>query len=246
MAGFSFTILLLVIGFLFIYSRYKLRKQKEADRQMAEQQQLRFAAVIEAEERERKRIAVDLHDGVGQTMSAAKINLSSLQKELAFETDEQKDVFEKIVGLVDESCKEVRSVSHSMMPNALLKSGLAAAIRNFIHQLDSRVLQVDFYSEGLEENLGADKEVVLYRVIQECVNNVIKHASASRLQVALIKDEEGISVTIEDNGIGFERTAESTGIGLRNIRSRTDYLKGTVEWDTAPGKGTVVSIHIPS
>lgn len=246
-AGFMIFTLVLLIAFLYAYSKYKLKKQKETDRQMAEQQQLRFAAVIEAEEKERKRIAGDLHDGIGQTMSAAKINLSMLQNELPFASEEQRSAYEKITSLVDEGCKELRSVSHSMMPNALLKSGLANAIRNFINRIDHRVLSVDFYTEGLEESLDVNKEVVLYRIIQECVNNVIKHAGASKLHLSLIKDEEGISVVIEDNGSGFaEHSAEQAeGIGMSNIRSRIAYLKGTVEWDTAPGRGTAVIINIP-
>lgn len=247
LAIFSIALLLVAIGFLVIYSRYKLKKQKEADQQMAEQQQIRFAAVIEAEEKERKRIASDLHDGVGQTMSAAKINLSLLQAEIEFANDEQRDTFEKVLALVDESCREVRNVSHSMMPNALLKWGLGTAIRNFIHRINSKVLNVDYYSEGLDSSLDPNKEVVLYRVIQECVNNVTKHSGATKLYVSLIRDEEEISVTIEDNGKGFDihDKEKFEGIGLKNIQSRINFLNGTVEWDSTPGKGTVVIINIP-
>lgn len=247
-ACFVISLLLLSLGFLFFYSRYKLKKQKEIEQHKAEQEQQRFAAVIEAEENERKRIASDLHDGVGQTMSAAKINLSMLQNELQFKDDNQLHSFEKVVGLVDESCREVRSVSHSMMPNALLKSGLASAIKNFVNQIDHRALSVDFYSDGLNAPLNTNNEVVLYRVIQECVNNVIKHANATKLYISLIKDENEISVTIEDNGKGFDASKAENfeGIGLKNIQTRINYLKGTVEWDSAVRKGTVVTINIPS
>jgi len=247
-AVFSIVLLLIAIGFIIIYWRYRLKRQRAADRQLAEQQQIRLTAVIEAEEKERKRIASDLHDGVGQTMSAAKINLSLLQAEIEFATDEQRETFEKALALVDESCREVRNVSHSMMPNALLKWGLATAIRNFIHRINSKVLNVDYYSEGLDTSLDANKEVILYRVIQECVNNVIKHSGATKLYVALISDEKEISVTIEDNGKGFDvHDAEKfEGIGLKNIQSRINFLNGTVEWDSTPGKGTVVIINIPA
>jgi two-component system NarL family sensor kinase len=247
LASFSIAILLISICFLVFYSRYKLKKQKEADQQMADQQQLRFAAVIEAEEKERKRIACDLHDGIGQTISAAKINLSLLQAEMEFASGEQRDTFEKVLALVDESCREVRNVSHSMMPNALLKWGLGTAIRNFMHRINSKVLNVDYYSEGLDTSLDPNKEVVLYRVIQECVNNVIKHSAATKLYVALIRDEDEISVTIEDNGKGFDihDKEKFEGIGLRNVQSRINFLNGTVEWDSTPGKGTVVIINIP-
>lgn len=246
-ATFVITLLLLSLGSLYFHARYRIKKQKEIDEKLVTEKQKQFEAVIEAEEKERKRIAGDLHDGVGQTMSAAKINLSTLQREIPFANQEQITAFERVLALVDESCKEVRSVSHNMMPNTLLRSGLATAIRNFISQIDHRVLNVDFYSEGLHESLETNKEVILYRVIQECVNNVIKHAAATRLTISLIKDEEGISVTVEDNGKGFDaRTTDKlSGIGLQNIHSRITYLNGTVEWDSAPGKGTVVTLHIP-
>jgi signal transduction histidine kinase len=243
-----FVAIVLALGVVFtlLWSRYKLRKQKEIDEYLAKQQELRFDAVIEAEENERRRIASDLHDGVGQTMSAAKINLAALYGDIDFTNEEQRTAYEKIVALVDESCREVRTVSHNMMPNALLKSGLASAVRAFVNQIDGRVIKVNFYSEGLNEKLDSNTEGILYRVIQECVNNVIKHSGANHLDISLIKDEEGISATIEDNGKGFDTSRQEMfeGIGLKNIISRVSYLKGTVEWESSPGKGTVVVIRI--
>lgn len=211
------------------------------------QQELSARAVIEAEEDERQRIARDLHDGVGQMMSAAKMNLSAFEAEMKFENKEQQVSFEKIIGLVDESCKEIRNVSHNMMPNALLKNSLASAIRDFIDKMDKKTLQVHLYTEGLDERLDSNVETVLYRVIQECVNNVIKHADASTLDIAVVKEKDGISATIEDNGKGFDMTGieKFTGIGLKNIMTRVEYLKGTVDYDSSPGQGTVVALHVP-
>jgi signal transduction histidine kinase len=244
---FGISVLGIIAVFAVAYSRYKLKKKAELDLQIAAQEQLRFKAVIEAEENERERIAADLHDGVGQMMSAAKINLSTIESEIPFATEEQRSVYHKVLALVDESCREVRIVSHSMMPNALLKSGLVNAIRSFINQIDSRIIQINLYTEGLNERLPSEVENVLYRVVQECVNNVIKHSKASQLDISIIKDEDGISATIEDNGVGFNINDRSKfeGIGIKNIISRISYLKGTVEWDSAPGKGTVVAIHLP-
>jgi signal transduction histidine kinase len=134
-----------------------------------------------------------------------------------------------------------------MMPNALLKSGLSSAVKEFIEKIDTRVLRISLHSEGLNERLDSNVETVLYRVIQECVNNVIKHAGASQLDIALIRDEDGISATIEDNGKGFDAsdTNRFNGLGLKNIQTRIGYLKGTVEFDAAPGRGTLVAIHVP-
>jgi two-component system, NarL family, sensor kinase len=245
----AITGLLLVVGLL-AYSFYRSNKLQQAKKLQAtimQQQDMATKAIIEAEENERKRIAGDLHDGVGQTMSAAKMNLSSIESRLDFKNDDDKIAFEKIVHLVDESCKEVRSVSHNMMPNALLKSGLSSAVKEFIEKIDNRILKVNLFSEGLNERLNTNVETVLYRIIQECVNNVIKHSGANELDISLIKDADGIAATIEDNGKGFvvADKQNADGIGLKNIKTRIEYLKGTVDFDSAPGKGTLVAIHVP-
>ena len=240
------SILLSLLGYSF-YRRYKLKKEKQLQEEIFKQQENATKAILEAEENERKRIARDLHDGVGQLMSAAKMNLSALEAEIPFANNEQKKVYEKVLQLVDDSCKEVRTVSHNMMPNALLKAGLASAIREFLNQIDIRVIKIDLYTEGLNERLDIAVETVLYRVIQECVNNVIKHAEANHLDISLIKDVDGISATIEDNGKGFDSSNENMfeGIGLKNIKTRVEYLKGTVEWNSDKSKGTLVAIHVP-
>ena len=246
------------IGMLFVltallgysyYRRYKLRQEKKLQAEIMHQQEMATKDILRAEENERERIARELHDGVGQLMSAAKMNLSAMESDLAFTDVSQKNAYEKIVSLVDESCKEVRTVSHQMMPNALLKKGLANAVREFIDKIDNRVLKIELYSEGLNEPIDPNTESVLYRVIQECVNNVIKHSGANQLDISLIKDTDGISITIEDNGSGFNSNnisrEKADGIGLKNIYTRIEYLKGTVDFDSTPGKGTLVAIHVP-
>jgi two-component system, NarL family, sensor kinase len=237
------------------YRRYKWKQEAKMRTAILKQQEEAMKAVIEAEEAERQRIAKDLHDGVGQMMSAAKMNLSAYESNVFFKDEEEKLNFENIIALVDESCKEVRSVSHNMMPNALLKNSLASAIREFIDKLpvrtgtggDQKKLQVHLYTEGLEERLEANVETVLYRVIQECVNNVIKHANANTLDISIIKDANEITATIEDNGKGFDTSDKEKfdGIGLKNIRTRVEYLKGTVDFDSMHGKGTLVALHVP-
>jgi len=241
--------LVLLAGLLIYsqYKRYRLRKETQLQSEIMRQQEIAVKAVMEAEENERERIAKDLHDGVGQMMSAAKMNLSAFESEIQFSNVEHKKSFEKIISLVDESCKEVRTVSHIMMPNALLKSSLGAAIREFVDKLNNKTLKVHVYTEGLDDRLDSNVETVLYRVIQECVNNTIKHAGATTLDISLIKDKDGISGTIEDNGKGFDTTDKEKfeGIGLKNITTRIEYLKGTVDFDSAPGRGTVVALHVP-
>jgi two-component system, NarL family, sensor kinase len=242
-----FALLSILLGYSF-YKRYKLKQEKRLQNEVMIQQNLATQSILKAEENERQRIARELHDGVGQVMSAAKMNLSAFEDELVFKDNNQKLAFEKVINLIDEGCKEVRSVSHQMMPNALLKSGLASAIKEFIDKIDNNIIKVSLHSEGLQERLDDNTELVLYRIIQECVNNVIKHSGANKLDISLIKDADGVSATIEDNGKGFNLNdrAKFDGIGLKNIKSRIEFLKGTVDFDSSEGNGTLVAVHVPT
>jgi signal transduction histidine kinase len=243
-------ILLIVFISLLVLSawlRIRLKQKARFQQEIMKQQELASKAVMAAEEKERQRIARDLHDGVGQMMSVAKMNLSAFESNLKFVNADQQESFEKIISLVDESCREVRSVSHNMMPNALLKNNLAIAIKDFVDKIEKRSLKVRVYTEGLDDRMDSNLEIILYRVIQECVNNVIKHAEASRLDISVLKDKEGISATIEDNGKGFDIGDKDRfeGIGLKNIITRIEYLKGIVDFDSSPGRGTLVALNVP-
>ena len=239
-------VLSIFIAYL-IYNRYRLKQDSRLNQEVILQQDLATKAILKAEENERKRISGELHDGLGQMFSAVKMNLSALADHIQFEDAHGEEMFEKTLSLVDESCKEVRVISHQMAPNILLKSGLDIAVRDFIDKIDARKLKVNLSIFGLKERLDQNVEMVLYRVIQEAVNNVIKHAEASTLDIQLSKDGEGINVMIEDNGKGFDSSASQTleGIGLKNMRSRVEYLKGQVDFSSIQGAGTLVAIHIP-
>ncbi len=236
----------ILLSYLF-YNRYKLKQEARLQDEVIVQQDLSTKAVLNAEENERKRISGELHDGLGQMFSAVKMNLSALRENLSFKDDYTKEMFGKTMDLIDDSCKEVRVISHQMAPNVLLKSGLAAAIRDFISKIDAQKLKINLETFGLQERLEQNIETVLYRIIQETVNNVIKHAKANSLDIQLTKDGSGINVMIEDNGVGFDikQLEKFDGIGLKNIQTRVGYLKGTVEFSSAIGKGTLVAIYIP-
>jgi signal transduction histidine kinase len=240
------TIALLALGYL-LYRRNRLKQEQLHHRKILQQQQQAAIDIIAAEEEERKRIASDLHDGVGQLISAAWLNLKAVSNQMSNASAEEAQLIGKTLALVDESCKEVRQVSHNMMPNALLMKGLVNAVKEFIGQIDQRSIRINLQTEGLNNSIPAHIESVLYRVIQETVNNALKHAEASELDISIHQEADAIDVIIEDNGKGFNKNQlnEDAGIGLQNIRSRIDYLRGTVEWNTAPGKGTVVAIYIP-
>lgn len=239
-------IALVLIAYL-LYRRYRLTQEQRLQAAILEQQEQAASAVIEAEEKERQRVARDLHDGIGQMMSTVKMNLSLCREDFAGGRKDSELRFEQLIHLVDDSCRELRNVSHNMMPNALMKHNLASAMRDFIYKLDKQALEVDLYTEGWDNRADANTETVLYRILQECVNNVLRHARATRLDISLIRDKDGISATVEDNGKGFivEEATKAAGLGLQNIYTRVAYLKGTVDIHTAPGQGTLVALHIP-
>ncbi len=222
-----------VFGFLFYNARKKAQLEKE-----------QIKAVLLAEENERNRIARDLHDGIGQLLSAAKLNLHALEN---VNLVNKETVLEKAIGLVDESAKEVRSVSHNLMPNALIKSGLVSAIKNFINQLQTDKLKINIETSGLNKKINSEIELVVYRIIQECINNVIKHAKANQLFINLSIEKNHLNIMIEDNGKGFEvnKILEKDGIGIKNMQSRVAFLKGTMEIDSKLDKGTLFAFHIP-
>jgi signal transduction histidine kinase/tetratricopeptide (TPR) repeat protein len=240
-------LVIFLLSYLF-YTRYKLKQKAILDAEMLKQQELRAKAIIEAEEKERMRISRDLHDGVGQTLSAAKLNLSSLESKLSGKNIETDAILKNAIDLVDDSVKEVRAVSHSMMPNALLKSGLVAAVREFINKLSTiEKLKIDLEITGLHERLEPSTETVLFRVLQEIVSNIIKHAQANHITIQIVKHETELTIMVEDNGVGFDtkKMNEFNGIGLKNITSRIEFLKGRVDFDSVVGKGTTVVIEVP-
>ncbi|RZL15237.1 MAG: sensor histidine kinase, partial [Pedobacter sp.] len=149
--------------------------------------------------------------------------------------------------IVCDSYDEMRAISHQMMPNALIKSGLASAVKEFLNKINKDIIKINLETIGLKDRLDEKTETVLYRVIQETVNNVIKHSGANRMDIIIINDDEGVTATVEDNGKGFDKSKVElkSGIGINNIYSRVEFLKGTVDIDTAPGKGTLVAIYIP-
>lgn len=231
-----------ILAGLFFYRNKLRQKAKEL-----KQQDILTKAVVDAEENERKRIASDLHDGVGQLFSAVKMNLGGLFERISIPREEDRFLAENTLALVDESCKEVRSISHQMMPNMLLRSGIASDLKSFIEKIDSDTLKVNLEATGFKNKLESNVETMLYRIIQETINNVIKHAKATKLDIILTRNDAGIGARITDNGIGFDVTKKDSfaGIGLKNIATRIEYLKGAIKYISAPGEGTTVLIEVP-
>jgi len=240
--------LLLIVLLLFRTYRQKQRLQQKRILELETQQQLMAAgAVIKGEEQERTRLAKDLHDGLGGMLSGIKYSFQTMKGNLIM-TPENQQAFERSMDMLDSSIKEMRRVAHNMMPEALVKFGLDTALKDFCEDINrSGALQVNYQSIGMEEVVvEGTAAIAVYRIIQELLNNTMKHAAATNAIVQLSKTQDGINITVEDDGNGFDPLIleRATGIGWRNIQSRVEYLKGKMDVSTSPGKGTSVQIEI--
>jgi two-component system NarL family sensor kinase len=238
---------LTVIGLLFQRkNQHKQRLQLQRIKELETEKQLAAAeAVLKGEEQERSRLAKDLHDGLGGMLSGIKFSFQTMKGNLILTPDNAR-LFERSLDMLDTSIMEMRRVAHNLMPENLIKFGLDAALKDYCNDIQpSGVLQIDYISIGLENaEIEHSTALSIYRVIQELVNNILKHAEAKLALVQLTKNGNLILLDVEDDGKGFEHSKIllSSGIGWTNIKSRLEYLNARVTLDSAPGRGS--SIHI--
>lgn len=228
----------IALGASLFNSRTKLMQERKLNEEIQRQEAIRLKAVIESQEEERKRIAAELHDGLGQVLSAARINLASAGS---------KEEINHSLELIDRSCRDLREISHNMMPSALAKGGIVPALQEMITRLnDTGKISIELDTDGMEQRLAPEVEVHLFRIAQELINNILKYADAKEAQVQLIREENNLTMMVEDNGKGFEKEKleSGTGNGWYNILSRLRLINGDVELDTQPGKGTVITIGL--
>jgi signal transduction histidine kinase len=196
-------------------------------------------------EKERSRLAKDLHDGLGGMLSGIKLTLGSFSGNMVLPV-ENAAIFTKIIHQLDNTIAEMRRVAHSMMPEALLRFGLSEAVQDYCDGInESNTVKMKFIQLGSGQPLEKSTEVILYRIVQELTNNAIKHAAACNIFIQLTKHERGITLTVEDDGKGFEKNSIKKGDGLQNVQSRVDYLKASLEINSIPNEGSTFIIEIP-
>jgi two-component system NarL family sensor kinase len=246
---------LLLLGFL-AYRNFRNGQQLAAQQGELQQQRIRelekdkqlvaVDAMLKGQEEERSRLARDLHDGLGGLLSGVKFSLINMKDNLIITSDNMA-VFERSLDMIDGSIKELRRVAHNMMPEMLIKFGLDEALKEYCNNINStKLLTVKYQSLGMETRLENSVEIIIYRIVQELLNNTIKHAAATTSFVQLIREGDRLNIVVEDNGKGFDgsKTASNDGAGLQNVRSRVDYLKGQLAIHAEPGKGTLVNIEL--
>jgi len=162
-------------------------------------------------------------------------------------TPDNAQAFERSMDMLDSSIKEMRRVAHNMMPEALVKFGLDTALKDFCNDINqSGALKINYQSIGLEGvELDQIVSITIYRIIQELINNSIKHAAATSAIVQLTKNDDQLSVTVEDNGKGFDTAilTAAKGIGWSNVQNRVEFLKGKLDVNSSPGNGTSILIE---
>jgi two-component system, NarL family, sensor kinase len=237
-----------IITSLYFNYRSKQKLQLQQIIELETQQQLMATeAVLKGEEQERTRLAKDLHDGLGGMLSGIKYSFNSMKGNMVM-TANNAQVFERSMDMLDSSIKEMRRVAHNMMPEALVKFGLNTALKDFCNEIQqSGALNISYQSIGLENMvLNQTISITIYRIVQELINNTMKHAVAKNAIVQITKAADQLSVTVEDDGKGFDTTIinNPTGMGWGNITNRVEFLKGKLDVDSAHGKGTSVHIEI--
>ena len=238
------------------YRNFKAKQKVSAQQQQIQQQKinelekdkqlLTIDAMLKGQEEERSRIAKDLHDGLGGMLSGTKLSFMNMKENLVL-TPENAAQFDKSLSLLDTTIGDLRKVAHNLMPEALVKFGLNEATRDFCDNVKgSSGINIVYQYLGEQRKLEATAEVFTYRILQELVNNAVKHAGATHIFVQLTMDTSKLYITVEDDGKGFSinDTANSKGAGLSNIKYRVQYLNGTIDVITAPGNGTSVNIEL--
>ena len=206
-------------------------------------------SMMQGQEKERKRVAKELHDGLGQSLSAMNMHLGVLERDKSKLTDKSLKSIVILKGLLENTIVEVKSISYDLMPKVLESYGLTKAL-NYLRDVvdDSGKLKINLQVYGLKGRLDDEIEVALYRISQELINNVIKHAAAKKISLQLIKHSQSIVLMVEDDGIGFETMrskSDVNGLGLKNISTRVNSLNGSFYIDSLPGKGTTITIELP-
>ncbi len=239
-------IVALVAAFIIVRNKYrqlldaqKLHIQEQQIKQLEQEKQLvATQAILEGEATERKRLARDLHDGLGGMLSVVKLGLHDVKNGVALDSD---DVlrFNKVLEMLDSSIRELRRVAHNMMPESLMRYGLKASLTDFCGNIPN----VQFHYFGNEQRLDSKLEMMIYRTAHELVNNALKHAQAQHINIQIVQGTDRVSLIVQDDGVGFDPKVKSEGTGLDNIRCRVQLFNGTMDIFSKTGNGTEVNVE---
>ena len=228
------------------------RRAEEALR--ASEQRLRFltSQLLSAQERERKRISMELHDELGQNLAVLKLQIRAIERALGEDQQDLKEGCRELLNYIDGVIDNVRRLSHDLSPAILEDLGLQSALNYLINEVSKHyTVSHSFKVEDLDRLFPSDLQIIIYRIFQECLTNISKHAGATEVSIMVKEDNDILSMILEDNGVGFEPTASlarrssGRGLGLAALDERARMLGGTLEIWSQPGSGTRVTCLIP-
>lgn len=219
-------------------------------KQSINEQKIRSSSLMEGQEKERKKIARELHDGLGQMLTALKFNIEGLK---GAKSKREQTRLEEIKQFMLETIKETRRISFNLMPTVLNDFGIVSAFKHLSDQVSNHSgIHIIFENKSSVQRLNKTVEINLYRIVQEALNNAVKYAEANEVRIVLGSDEKNLQLIIMDNGVGFnknplesKKNLISSGNGISNIQERTSLINGNFKIETAPGKGTKIHIDIP-
>lgn len=237
-----------IIVFFIVYQRRLLQQQLTTQQMEVSYQKELLTAGILAQEAERKRMAIELHDSIGGLLSATKIYVSNVSQELAAS---QFDLFkEKALQTLNENIQEVRTITNDLLPQSLERLGIVSATRDLAEKLgELKSIKVHFQANA-EERFAGEREKALFRILQELLHNALKHSEASRVVIEFHFEDSRLLVYYQDDGKGFDRKAHEQvaarkSFGLKNMESRAAFLNAQLHYTTAPGQGVQVKLSFP-
>jgi signal transduction histidine kinase len=215
-----------------------------------EMEMVALNSMLEGQELERRRIAKEIHDGIGPSLSTVRLLLENISSENnRLDSSKFVDQMTEILEMIDSLTGDIRDISHQLMPKILLDFGIIPALENLVNRINrAERIKINLYHSILSERFPELIELGLYRICQELINNSVKHSSATEVQVQLIEHQDSLVLMVEDNGNGFDKTLimkENPGVGLINVESRTNAFGGSFILDTAISKGVSATIEIP-
>ncbi|EDP97658.1 hypothetical protein KAOT1_20887 [Kordia algicida OT-1] len=224
------------------------QQEKKLEEMLQEQERKAINTMVSGQEEERARIAKDLHDRLGSMLSVVKIHYKSVEDDLEKIKNETKTQYEKANQLLDEACETVRKIAHNMVSGTLTKFGLLPALKELKKKIEeTKILNIELLAHGLDNRLDNSTEIHLYRIVQELLNNIIKHAKATEVTIQILKREKDLNIMVTDNGVGFDpQKNQFEGMGLKSIKARVGEMKGYYLVDSSKGNGTTTTIEIPT
>ncbi len=250
--GWGISLFIISILALLIFSNIKqkqLKAEKEKEKILKEIELSSIDAMIEGQEKERKRIAEDLHDDIGSVLTTLKLHFENFKINKEKQQFLQEELISKTETLLDEAYTKVRSMAHARNSGVIANQGLLIAVHNMATKISNAdKIAINVIDHGLENRLENSLELTIFRIIQELVTNTIKHANANEINVHLTNHEEMLNIMVEDDGVGFDTktVSKNKGMGLHSIEKRIEHLEGTLIIESEKNKGTTVIIDIPT